>query len=35
MGLAEEKRWYQFQTARSKRALEWLEKNNLEAVGND
>lgn len=33
-GLAEEEGWYKFQTAGNhKRALEWLEENNLEAVG--
>jgi len=36
MGLAEEERWFKFQTARNReRALEWLEENNLEAVGKD
>jgi hypothetical protein len=34
MGSAEEERWFKFQTARNReRALEWLEENNLEAVG--
>jgi hypothetical protein len=34
IGLAEEERWYEFQAARNRRrALEWLEENNLEAVG--
>jgi len=34
IGLAEEERWYKFQEARNRRrALEWLEENNLEAVG--
>ena len=34
IGLAEEERWYKFKEARNRRrALEWLEENNLEAVG--
>jgi hypothetical protein len=34
IGLAEGERWYEFQAVRNRRwALEWLEENNLEAVG--
>lgn len=34
LGLAEEGRWFKFQAARNReRALQWLEENNFEAVG--
>ncbi len=34
IGLTEEERWYKFKTERNRRrALEWLEDNNLEPVG--